>query len=266
MRKNRITQSIIIGLATFVSTISWTGLKNILFEGGNWLWPSIGFFVLLVFLSLSWLLAKSKEILLIALIFILASFFLVFGFKFEYLAALFIALLLFIFGSYKAISEKELRIKIQISKILRRGLPIVLTGLSLIVATVYYFSPAVFRGENQIQVPRPLFDIIIQPVTKGLEEQISLPELSERFDVPLQGEVNDMLYQVVNQEINKYSQSYKEYLPLGLAIGFFFALKAISIVFMWLVILCGEVIFRLLVRFGAIKIQEKAVLKQVIET
>lgn len=265
MRKNRITQSIIIGLATFVSAISWTGLKNILFDGGSWLWPSIGFFVLLVFLSLSWLLAKSREILLIALIFILASFFLVFSFKLEYLAALFIALLLFVFGSYKAVSEKELRIKIQISKILRRGLPLVLTGLSLIVATVYYFSPAAFKGENQIQIPRPLFDIIIQPITGGFEEQISLPELSARFDIPLEGEMDDMIYQTVNQQINKYSQPYKKYLPLGLAIGFFFTLKAISIVFMWLIILIGEVIFRLLVRFGAIKIQEKAILKEIIE-
>ncbi|GAI48624.1 unnamed protein product, partial [marine sediment metagenome] len=75
----------------------------------------------------------------------------------------------------------------------------------------------------------------------------------------------DILYQVVNQEINKYGQPYQQYFPLGLAAGIFFALKTIGFLFGWLVILLSWLIFKALVSAGAIKIQEQAVLKEVIE-
>jgi hypothetical protein len=267
MHKNRITQSVVVGLATLVATISWSGLKSILFGNGNWIWPAFGFLVLLTFLSVSWLLTKSRAVLLTTLIFILVSFFFTFDFKLEYLVILFIALFLFLFGSFRVINEKKARIKLQIGKILQRGLPYVLTGLSLVIATAYYFSPLALRSQNQIQIPRPLFDVVIQPLTTTIEEQLSLSQLSERFNIPLTGgeKLEDMFYQAISQEINKYSQPYKEYFPLALAIGIFFALKVLSVPFKWLVILLSWLIFKVLVSWGAIKIQEKAVLKEVIE-
>ncbi|MBL7155023.1 MAG: hypothetical protein ISS88_00765 [Candidatus Portnoybacteria bacterium] len=247
MYKNRITQSVLAGLATLISAISWVGLENILSGGNNWLWPSIGFLILLIFLSLNWLLTKSKAVLLITLILILVSFFFVFSFKIEYLAVLFIALLFFLFGSFRAINEKKVRIKIQVDKILRRGLPSILTGLALVIAVAFYFSPLALQGQNKIEVPRFLFDIVVQPII---------------VDIPLSG---DMLYQAINQEINKYGQPYQQYFPLGLAMGIFFALKTIGFLFGWLVILLSWLIFKVLVSAGAIKIQEQAVLKEVIE-
>ena len=267
MRKNRITQSIMVGFATLMAAISWSGLKVILLGDGNWLWPSLGFLILLIFLSLNWLLTKSKAVLLTTLIFILVSFFLSFGFKLEYSAALLIALLLFIFGSFRAISEKELRVKFQIDRILRRGLPAALTGLSLIIATAYYFSPLILENQNQIKIPRPLFDIIIQPITGTIGEQLPSFQVSEQFGLILEDDqdLQDALYQAVNREITKFGQPYQEYFPLGLAIGVFLALRTIAIPFMWLIILLSWLIFKALVSFKAIKIQEKAVLKQVIE-
>jgi len=267
MHKNRVTQSVIAGLATLISAVSWISLENILSEGNNWLWPSISFLILLVFLSLNWLFTKSKVVLLITLIFILVSFFFVFSFKIEYLSVLFIALLFFLFGSFQAVNEKRVRIKIQVDKILRRGLPSILTGLALIIAAAFYFSPLALQGQDQIRLPRPIFNIILQPIVKIFEEQIPISQLSEQFGVDLEGneEIGDILYQVINQEINKYSQPYKQYLPFGLAIGVFFALKAIGVVLMWLVILLSWLIFKILVSTGAIKIHEQAVLKEVIE-
>ena len=267
MHKNRVTQSVVLGLATLVATATWAGLKSILFESGNWIWPSLGFLILLIFLSLSWLLTKSKAILLTTLSIILICFFFSFGFKLEYLAVLFIALLFFILGFLRAINEKKVRIKIQLDKILGKGLPFVLTGLALVIASAYYFSPLTFQKQNQITIPRSLFNIIIQPITKLIEEQISIPQFSEQFDIALTGDekIEDILYQAVNQEINKYSQPYQQYFPLGLAIGVFFALKLIGLPFMWLVILLSWLIFKVLVSVKAIKIQEQAVLKEVIE-
>lgn len=265
MNRNRITQSIIVGAAALIATASWSGLRNILFNDGSWLWPTIGFFVLLIFLSVNWLLVKSKSILLITLFFILISFFLSFGFKLEYLVALLVAFFFFFLGCQRALNEKEVRIKIQVISIFKRGLPFLLTGLCLIIATVYYFSPLALTDQNQIAIPRPLFNWVAGPILKIFEEQISTEQLnqfSQQLGIPLSQE---NLYQIVNQEVNKKGQAYIEYFSLGLAIGFFFALKMVSFFFMWLVILISWLIFKILVATGAVKIQEKAVLKQVIE-
>lgn len=266
MYRNRITQSIILGLTTFVATFAWIGLKGVLFEKGNWILPSLGFLILLVFLGLSWLITKSKAILLTSLAIILICFFFPFGFKFEYLVVIIVSFLLFVFGSYRAIGEKEARIKIEVRRILKRGLPMVLTGLCLVIASAYYFSPLALQGENEIVIPRLWFDKVIGPMLNVLGEQTGNPLMMDsQFRSQIETQLKDDLYQTVNQEINRHSQSYQQYLSLGLAIGFFFALRTIGIVFNWLVILLTWLTFKILVSVKAIKIQEKAVLRQVIE-
>jgi len=175
-----------------------------------------------------------------------------FGFKLEYLTVLFFSSTLFYFLEHLESSmKKEVRIKFTIIRILRYGLPHILTGLAIIIAAAYYFSPLAIQGDNRIEIPRPLFDVVIQPI-------VSASELSNE-------EFTDMLYVAINQEINKRSEAYKEYLPIGFAVGIFFAIKVISIFFMWLVILISWMIFKFLTSLNAIKIQEKSVLKEVIE-
>ena len=68
-----------------------------------------------------------------------------------------------------------------------------------------------------------------------------------------------------NQEINKRSEIYKAYVPLGISIGMFFALNALGYIFMWIVIIFSAIIFRILIWLEFIHIQEKAVLKEVID-
>lgn len=267
MDKNRISQSVIIGLAAVMAVASWAGLKGLLFEGGSWVFPVVGFLILLVFLSLNCLLTRSKVILLITLIFVLISFLFTFGVNLNYLIALFAALLLFVFGFSRSINEKQNRIKIQISKILRKGLPLVLTGLSLMIAVVYYSSPLALRGQDEIKIPRPLFDAISQSVINIVGGQDFSSQLGQPVGDSLivDEEISDMLYKGINQEINRYGGNYKQYFPFGLALGVFFAVKAISIPFMWLVILLSGIIFKFLVALGAVKIHEKAVLQEVME-
>ena len=253
MKNNRITQSIIIGLTTLLAAFSWAGLENILSgNNNNWILPSIVFLILMILLSLSLLLLKSKLILLITLIIILISFLFSFGFKLEYLIVLFLALLFFIFGSFGIINEKEVRIKFKVIRILKYGLPRILTGFAIIITVAYYFSPLAIQEQNKIEIPRQLFNITIQPVMDTLE-------------LPNNEEFADILYITINQEINKRSEVYKEYLSMGFAVGIFFAIKVISIPFMWLVILISWIIFKFLRSSNAIKIQEQSVLKEVIE-
>ena len=271
MQKNRITQSIIIGLVALLSAASWSGLKGVLYSGGNWTWPAYGFLVLLVALSLSWILSKSRAILSITFAFALVSFLLIFGIKLEYLVALFVAVALFALGSFRAVNEKAVRIKLHSAKISRKGLPFVLTGLALLIASAYYFSPLAQEGQDQIKIPRPLFNIAIKPVLLTVEQELNALEIAEQFGIELEGtlsendQLEEVLYLAVNAEINKHTQQYKEYFPLGLAVGMFFAIKAIGIFFGWMTILLSWIIFKILVASGAVKVHEKAVLKQEIQ-
>ena len=267
MDKNRISQSVIIGLAAVMATAGWAGLKNFLFDGGGWIFPSISFLVLLVFLSLNCLLTRSRVILLITLIFVLISFLFSFGVNLSYLLVLFVAFLLFALGFSRSISEKENKVRIHVGKIFHKSLPLVLTGLSLIIATVYYFSPLALQGQDEIKIPRPLFDAISQSVINIASEQNPISQLDQSVGVPLNTneEISNILYEGINREINRYSVNYRQYFPFGLAVGMFFAVKAISVPFMWLVIFLSWAIFKLLVALGAVKICEKAVLQEVIE-
>ncbi len=255
INKNQITNSVIIGLATLVAAITWAGLKGVLFNDGSWIFPSIGFLILSVFLSLNWLLTKSRTIILTTLVFILITFLLTFGLKIEFFAVLLLALLFFVFGSFRSISEKEDRIKINSIKIVKRGLPYIMTGLSLVIASAYYFSPLSMIGQEKIEIPRPFFNTIISPVIEVFEGQTG-------FDLR---ETRDTLYQTINGEINKRSEPYKGFIPISLSVGVFFALKVISIPFIWLTILLASLIFKILVWTKAIHIHEKSVLREVIE-
>ncbi len=282
---NRITQSVLVGLITLFLAMSWTGLKNLLWHQGGWVWPTIGLFLVLFFLSLNWILSNSKVLILVTLFFLLISFFLVFGFTKEYIVVLLVSLLLFFYASYKAVYEKKARIKIEITKILRRSLPTALTGLALIIAAVYFFSPLAIKDEGQIEVPRYLFDAIIEPILTTIEGQlieesegqvgmiyqiaqemgISIKKnLSLKENLQQNKELREALYMTINEEVNKYTKTYKDYFPIGLAVGVFFAVRTLAIPVMWLVILLGWGTFKILVGLGAIKIEEKAVLKEII--
>jgi len=251
MNKNRITQSVILSLTTLLAALAWYCLYQALYGQTDWLWPIGGFFILLLFLSLTWILVESRGVLLSTLIIILVCFFFSFGFKIEYLAALFLAFLFFLFGSNRVLAEREARVKIQIHKIINQGLPFILTGLALIIATAVYFSPLALATQSEIEIPRAWFNFIIHPVMQN----IGTPSPVDQ----------DVLYQMVNEKINQYSQPYQTYFPFGLAIGLFFLLKAIGLPLSWLVILFSWLFFKILVNSGAIKIEQKAVLQEVIE-
>ena len=264
---NRITQSIIIGVITLIAAISWSQLKDALYTQGGWIGPSIGFFILLILLGLSWLLAKSKALAAITFVFVLISFFFVFEFHWEYLPVVAAALSLLTLSCIFALNEKESRLKIDVIRILKRGLPIVLTALSLIIASAYYFSPLSLRGEERIEIPRPAFEIVAAPALKIAQNQFLNQFSGQEIQVgAIETEViKEQIYQALNDGINSQNDNLKELLPIGLSVGVFFALKAIGVLFIWLAVLLTLLIFKVLLWTGTIHIQQKAVLKEVIE-
>lgn len=267
------------------AVLSWWGLKNFLFSRGNWLWPVFGFLALLVFLCLSWLLFKTKAVLLVVIAVIFLIFFAFFGFNLSYLIVSAAAFLLFVWGSQEAIRESEARIKLKVALILKSGLPLVLTGLSLMIAIVYFYSPLSLNNQEQIQIPRTWFDAVSGPAinffSKNLSQKFELPPAigfqNNSFDAQfllkeILGKENNSferqeenLYQTLNKEVNRLFGDYKKYLAISLAISLFFGLKFAGMLFAWLVILLTWLALRLLILFKIVNIREKEVSKEVIE-
>jgi len=266
MKKNSVTQAVIVGVNTLFASLTWSGVKSILSGEGDWLRLILGLFIWMIFLALTWLMAKSKPIMLITLITILVSFVLSFGVAVEYFVVLPFVLLFFILGSFGAIKEKDSRLKISAVKVFRAGFPWFLTGFCLLMVAVYYTSPLILKGENRIEIPRNVFNMLVEPMTAVVDGAINALPLTEHLGLSIENTeiMQETLYQTINQVINRYSQPYKEYLPLGLAAGLFLALKTISIAFMWLIILVGSLIFKILLVSGAVKKQERSVLQEFI--
>lgn len=286
LNKNNIIQFILLILVALSSGLAWSGLKGFLFGNGGWVMPMIAFCAISIFLSASWMLLKSKIVLLVALLAILITFFLSFGFKWTYFAASLIALLFFYFGSMWAMNERDLRLKIKVGDILRQGLPALFTGLILLVSTAYYFSP---RAQISFQIPRPLFDSVLKVISlssNNKSQDLNLGGLGSIFKMPVEGldltdlpvedlnkitSVNsdkkqeDELYALVSKIVSGYTETYRQYFTVGAAIGIFLTLKSMGAIFMWLVVFISWLIFKILIILGIVKIQEKTALQEIFE-
>lgn len=259
LNKNNIIQFVFLVLIILSSGLAWSGLRGILFGDGGWIMPIIAFFIVLVLLSVSWILLRSKIILSAVLLIILISFFLFFGFNWIYLITSLIALLFFYFGSIRTINEKDFRLKIKVSNILRQGLPTFLIGLILLISVAYYFSP---KAQISFQIPRPLFDSIMEVVPLPSNFQANAENAKS---VGLEKEQKDEIYTLINKIISDWTESYKQYFTIGAAIVMFLTLKGLSVIFIWLTVFMGWLVFKILIILGAVKIQEKAALQKIIE-
>lgn len=263
MSKNYLIQIIFLILITALSVLSWHWLKNTLNNNTAWFWPIGGFFVLSLLLGLDWLIIKPQLFLNIAFGLIALSFFFSLNFKLVYLGALFIAFLCFISGSRQAIKEKNLLVKIKVNRILKRGLPPFITGICLVASLIFFFSPLSAKNQIQINIPKPLFNVLIKPLIDIFQNQTPDGQLTEKNTImPSQNETEEMIYQTINQGLNRFSLPYKQYFPLGLTIGFFLTIRILCIVFMELIILVDWLIFKLLILLKVFKIEKKMVEKE----
>jgi len=242
---------IIISIITVVIAIaSWSFLYNSLYgleEGwvGIWIKPMIGFIILGVMLGLISLLIESKKNLIPTFLLITFSFFLIFSFN-NYV---FLGLLLFcgllILGARRIKDEAGVRLKIRIGRILQKGLPLILTGLIIVISTAYCFTPSTQKIE--IKIPPKLFEIIQKPIVEMLPSEISQENLEE-----LPEEVKE----IIDVKIEEFTRPYKKYIPLALAISLFLFLRLLAIPTSWLIILLSWIIFKLLLAFKVIRIEK----------
>ena len=299
-KKNRTTQFIILSLTGVLTQLSWGFYHGALYGEKSWLWSLIFFSLSLVVIALSWLLIKSKLVLVINNVLILLSFLTFFSSKVQYLTAVFIAFLLLLTGALLAQREKNQRLKIQWFRVFRRGLPAAMTGLLLLLTVGFFYSASDDIPQAEFKIPRNVFNVFAQPfvsMTKGeiassiAEElegrgasNISLPEEYEGLidlnqvsasvtkeeiaKMINEKEIENMLYELIHKQINRQNGiagEYSQYYSLGLAFAFFAALGAISYPLMFIIILLGGLIYWVLLKTKAIRISEEAAIKEFIE-
>jgi len=156
-----------------------------------------------------------------------------------------------------------------------------MTALILLICLVYYFSPRIEQARGiEIKIPRNDFNIVIRPLENLIKERLpegtdlnspvdkiltqqQIKELEENYKIKINetDTGKDVLYNLVNFQINNTSGPYKRFIPFGLAIALFFALKILSFVYIPFVILFSWLILRLLMasKFSKIETETKEV-------
>lgn len=142
----------------------------------NLIYLSAGWLVFLIFFLLFCLLINNRNVIYLTLIISVSFFFFFFLPKEQtifclYLTGALIFLLLIVIGAELMLKEKEQRLKISLRKTWKRGLPLIITALSLIIALVYYFNPLIRIGQEKIEIPTKFFGLILKP-TSGLVSRI----------------------------------------------------------------------------------------------
>ena len=237
----------------------------------------LGFLFWGISLGLGALLINKKIILFSAFALSLLSFFIFFReqleglYYFIVLVLTFIALLIY---QKRVKHEEKARIKLHFWRIFKKGLPLVFTFICILISLAYYFSPDIMQEKaTKIQIPQDAFNAIIKPLEgligerlpKGvnLDSDISkflppdqIKELERQFGIDIsKGDTGrDVLYKLVDYQLNNITGPYKKFIPLGLAIGLFFVLRIVAIVLIPFIVLFSYFIVKILlsVRFAKI--------------
>ena len=264
----------ILGVTTIIlSVFSWWCLKNIFYRENLSLNFWILAFVVFIFwgiaLSLAMLLIKDKKILYGSFIVMAGAFGMFFNNEpFYYLIGLVILFCAFIIGAAKIKREEEIQVKLNFYRIWKRGLPIFVTALALLIAMVYYFSPALDKlDKKEIIIPRNTFDMIIAPFESLIKARLpqespdlnvkavdflkpqEISDLKDKYNIVITKDesIRDLLYQFTEYQINSVDAPYEKFIPIGLAITLFLALKFIGLFYVLAVILFTWLFLRLLI-------------------
>lgn len=283
-----------IVLAIFIvlfGTVSWFLLYRFLYFGDSMTFlvlTVLGFLFFGISIGLVSLLIKKKVILYSALALSLLSFFIFFRDAeeaFYYFIALVLTFVSLIIYQKRVKHEEKARIKLHFWRIFKKGLPLVFTLICILVSLAYYFSPDIIQaGETKIKIPNDIFNIAIKPleglIAKRLPRGVDLNsdisqilppdqkrELERQFGITINKSDTgrDVLYQLVDFQLNNIAGPYRKFIPLGLAIGLFVTLKILSIPLIAVIVLCSYFAIRILISIGFAKIVTKTIEMEDIE-
>ena len=267
LHKEIVLGAIMVLLAVF----SWWCLKCVFYNGnyvlGSWCLV-LGIFILFgIALCLTMLLIKNKIILFGSFGLALLLFFIFFNNEpFYYLIVLILLFLAFWLTSKKIKKEEKIR-----------GLPIFITALILLISLVYYFSPELMnKKETKIKIPQNVFNLAIKPIEGLIKEQLpegvdldsevskflptaQIRDLEQQFGVKINNKDigRDVLYKLVDYQLNNLAGPYKKFIPLGLAIGLFITLKIVSLIYVPIVIMLSWLMLKILMLIKFVKIEKE---------
>lgn len=84
-------------------------------------------------------------------------------------------------------------------------------------------------------------------------------EFSEKLGIEIKGgeNLNDVLYKLINAQINAVGGPYKKYIPIAFAIGLFFTLRILTILLVPIVVLFSVFTIKILITLGFARINVK---------
>lgn len=97
------------------------------------------------------------------------------------------------------------------------------------------------------------------------EVNLSALDMGAAISKVLTPEARETIYEQANYQLNFATQKFKKYLPYGVAVGLFFALKAISFIFVLLASFLCQLFFVIAKSVRLISISKETVEKEIIE-
>ena len=88
------------------------------------------------------------------------------------------------------------------------------------------------------------------------KEQIKDLKNQYNIEVKKGDTIKDVLYKLVNFQLNSVSGPYKKFVPFGLAIGLFITLKIISILYVAIVIMLAWLAIKILIAIKFAKLEK----------
>lgn len=264
MNRKNIIRAISSGLILLFSFSFWSFLEISLNGGGDWwektLCPLILFLILIAVIGLYYLLEDEKKWLLAAVLLTLVPFLFFAQLKWSLLWFL-LAVYFLAHGIFRVAADKEEGIKLMAVRILRRATAAAAGSIILLTALVFYWAPYAQSLKKDIDVPRPVFNIITNQLVQkisGLENMPGAEALSTK-------QQQDQVYKLVNEQVGDWLGSYSSFIPAVLALSVFFTLKFIGFFLAWPAIGLAWLAYKILLRAGFVKINKVAAEKEIIE-
>ncbi len=104
--------------------------------------------------------------------------------------------------------------------------------------------------------------LLQQEIARAAQDEARLEEVrtkySEQFGVEVLPEdtIEDLLYKLVNVQLNNFQKSFGVVLPVAFAAGLFFTMKALSFPLMWIMILFTASVMKVLKATNVVSIEE----------
>ncbi len=293
MAKKTIIQLVLSSLILIFSSLTWCFIFAAFWHNNpdylqRILTPLISFLILGVLAGLWFLIENRRLILWLAPALIFLPFLIIFSFFGAKLTSywnlvlflvLFFIVLFFGLGIRASRETKESRLKIELIPILQSALKPSVTAMIILASISFYFSPSARLNVKEIFIPRPFFDSLFSPLINILEKSLPKNGLTNGANVKNQNlpqeitnqltaqekNLSDQTYGMLNQIITNAGKPFKKYIPLGLTLSFFFALKIFELIFLWVMIFGIWVLWKVLRFFNILKIKIIKVDKEVIE-